>query len=151
MSLLPKFNTEYIVMINSWEGDADNYATDFFETDSLSEAIMVYDLAKALCRNYTPNPTVADEKGFGGRGFTDANLSKLVDALRYKHGAVLDSILYEEFEPGESFDVDDAELLKEWIYNYLSPLSESYSGLDDYWRTVEDVKLVHILGAEVIK
>lgn len=145
---IPHFNKKYLVLVESWVGDADHYAVDSFETDSVHTAEVIYDLASALKRNYQPNPTVAGENGFGGRGFTDVNLQKLYDALRLKHGEIVDAILRWEGAPD---DMTDVEILRENIGEFFASVGEGYYDMDDYWRTVEQVKLVRLDSVEVIK
>ncbi|UMO77360.1 hypothetical protein SmaMPs15_000209 [Stenotrophomonas maltophilia phage vB_SmaM_Ps15] len=145
---MPRFDKKYLVLVESWVGDADHYAVDTFEVDDLKHAEVIYDLGAALGRNYAPNPTVDGENGFGGRGFTDANLQKLYDALRLKHGAAVDALLRWEGAPD---DMTDVEILRENIGEFFASVGEGYYDMNDYWRTVEQVKLVRLDSVEVIK
>lgn len=145
---IPRFDKKYLVLVESWVGDADHYAVDSFETDSIHTAEVIYDLASALQCNYQPNPTVEGENGFGGRGFTDTNLQKLYDTLRLKHGGIVDAILRWEGAPD---DMTDVEILREDISEFFASVGEGYYDMEDYWRTVEKVKLVRLDSVEVLK
>lgn len=145
---IPSFDKKYLVLISSYVGDADHYDVDSFESDVLAPAEVIYDLASALGQGWNSNPIVEGEKGFGGRGFTDENLQKLYDALRLKHGGVADSTLRWEDAPD---DMTDVEVLREFISETFASVGEGYYDMDDYWRTVETVKLVHLEKVEVIK